>query len=108
MVMVIFEAPFGSMFAGLKLFVTVGTVTAMSVSEAAAPVPELVVDIAPVLFKYVPAVIAVTGATMEQLLDAGIVPPERASELPPLVMVTVPPQLFDVGAPAVFFMLVEG
>ena len=51
---------------------------------------------------------AVTGTTIEQLPDAGIVPPERLSEEPPLAMVTVPPQLFDVGEAAVFFMLVEG
>jgi hypothetical protein len=45
---------------------------------------------------------------MEQLLDAGIVPPEKASELPPLVIVGVPPQVLDEGAAAVFCMLVEG
>jgi hypothetical protein len=45
---------------------------------------------------------------MEQLPEAGIVPPDRLSEEPPLVMLTVPPQVFDVGDAAVFFMLVEG
>ena len=39
---------------------------------------------------------------MEQLLDAGTIPPERLSEDPPLVIVTVPPQVFDDGEPAVF------
>ena len=51
---------------------------------------------------------AVTGTTMEQLPDAGIVPPERARDDPPLVIVTVPPQELDEGVPAVFCMLVEG
>jgi hypothetical protein len=45
---------------------------------------------------------------MEQLPVAGIVPSARLSELPPLVIVTVPPQLFVVGFPAAFFILVEG
>jgi hypothetical protein len=56
----------------------------------------------------VPVTVAVTGTTMEQLLDADMVPPERLSEEPPLVMVTVPPQVFDAGDAAVFFILVEG
>ena len=51
---------------------------------------------------------AVTGTTMEQLPHADMVPPERLSEEPPLVIVTAPPQVFDVGDAAVFFMLVEG
>ena len=55
-----------------------------------------------------PATAAVTGTTMAQLLDARIVPPERLSEEPPLVIVTVPPQVLDDGVAAVFFMLVEG
>ena len=66
MVMVIFEAPFIGMTLGLKPFVAMGDVTTVSVSEAAEPVPALVVDIAPVLFVYVPATVAVTGTTMEQ------------------------------------------
>jgi hypothetical protein len=45
---------------------------------------------------------------MEQLPDAGMVPLDRASELPPLVIVTVPPQVLDEGVAAVFFILVEG
>jgi hypothetical protein len=48
-VMVMFEAPDTAMATGLKLFVAVGEVTATSVSEAAVPVPALVVDIVPVL-----------------------------------------------------------
>jgi hypothetical protein len=45
---------------------------------------------------------------MEQLPDARIVPPDKATELPPLVIVTVPPQVFDEKVAAVFFILVEG
>ena len=45
---------------------------------------------------------------MEQLPDAGMVPPERLSELPPLAMVTVPPQELDEGVAEVFFRLLEG
>jgi hypothetical protein len=56
----------------------------------------------------VPAIVAVTGTTMEQLPDAGIVPPDKATELPPLVIVTVPPHVFDEKVAAVFFILVEG
>ena len=47
---------------------------------------------------------AVTGTTMEQLPDAGIVPFDSASELPPLVMVTVPPQVLDEGVAAVLII----
>jgi hypothetical protein len=50
----------------------------------------------------------VTLTVTVQLPDAGIVPPERASELPPLAMVTAPPQELVTGAAAVFFMLAEG
>jgi hypothetical protein len=106
-VMVIVAVLFTGMEAGLNPLVVVGGVIAVSVAEAAAMEP-MSVDTVPVLFKYVPATVAVTGTTMEQLLDAGTVPPERASELPPLAMVTVQPQVFVVGAAAVFFMLVEG
>jgi hypothetical protein len=52
--------------------------------------------------------IAVIGTVILQLPDAGTVPPERASELPPLVIVTVPPQVLDEGVPAVFCILAEG
>jgi hypothetical protein len=45
---------------------------------------------------------------MEQLPEAGMTPPVRRSELPPLVMVTVPPQVFVVGVAALFLMLTEG
>jgi alcohol dehydrogenase class IV len=45
---------------------------------------------------------------MEQLPDAGMIPAVSCSELPPLVMATVPPQVFVVGATEVFFMLTEG
>jgi hypothetical protein len=41
---------------------------------------------------------------MEQLPDAGIVPFDSASELPPLVMVTVPPQVLDEGVAAVLII----
>lgn len=49
-----------------------------------------------------------TGTLIAQLPDAGTVPFDRESELPPFAIVTVPPQVFDVGAAAVFCMLVEG
>ena len=107
-VMVIFVAPPGSIVPGPKLLATVGDAIAVSVAVAAVPVPALVVDIVPVLFKYSPATVAVTGTTTEQLPDAGMVPPERASELPPLVIVTAPPQVLDEGVPAVFRILAEG
>lgn len=45
---------------------------------------------------------------MVQLPEAAMVTFDRAKEEPPLVMVTVPPQVFVVGEPAVFFMLAEG
>jgi hypothetical protein len=48
-VMVMTDVPDTGITAGLKLFVAVGEVTATSVSEAAMPVPALVVDIVPVL-----------------------------------------------------------
>ena len=35
-------------------------------------------------------------------------PPESVKELPPLVMATVPPQVFVAGAAAAFFMLADG
>ena len=41
---------------------------------------------------------------MEQLPDAGIVPFDKTSELPPLVMVTVPLQVLVKGVAAVFIM----
>ena len=44
------------------------------------------------------------GTTIVQP-DVGIVPPDRAKELPPLVIVTVPPQVFVVGVPEEFFIL---
>jgi hypothetical protein len=106
--MVIFVAPETGIKLALKPLVAVGGAIALSVADAAAIVPASVVDIVPVLFKYAPATTAVTGTTMEQLADAGIVPPDRASELPPLVMVTEPPQVFVEGVAAVFCMLVEG
>ena len=53
-----------------------------------------------------PEAVAVTGTTMEQLPDAAIVTPEMAKEVPPLLIITVPPQVFDVGDEAVFFILV--
>lgn len=68
---------------------------------AAVPVPALAVVILPVLLMLFPGLMDVIGTTMEQLLDAGITPPERASEEPPLIMVTVPPQVLVVGAAAV-------
>jgi hypothetical protein len=49
-VMVMFEAPETGMVFGLKPFVAVGAVTAVSISEAAVPEPALVVVIVPVLF----------------------------------------------------------
>jgi hypothetical protein len=49
-VMVMFEAPETGMVFGLKPFVAVGAVTAIRISEAAVPVPALVVEIFPVLF----------------------------------------------------------
>jgi hypothetical protein len=106
-VIVMLEAPFTGIVPGLKPFVAVGGANAVSVAEAAARSPASVVII-PVLFKYAPAAVAVTGTTIEQLLDAGIVPPDSASELPPLVIVIAPPQVLDDGVPAVFCILVEG
>jgi hypothetical protein len=47
--MVMFEAPDTGIVTGLKLLVAVGAVTTKSVSEAAVPVPALVVVIFPVL-----------------------------------------------------------
>jgi hypothetical protein len=41
-----------------------------------------------------------------QLPDAGMVPPDRLRELPPLAAVTVPPQLVTGEALVVFFILV--
>jgi hypothetical protein len=105
--MVIFVAPETGIKLALKPLVAAGGAIALSVADAAAIVPASA-DIVPVLFKYAPATTAVTGTTMEQLADAGIVPPDRASELPPLVMVTEPPQVFVEGVAAVFCMLVEG
>jgi hypothetical protein len=107
-VMVMFEAPFIGIVSGVKPLVTVGGAIAVRVAEAAAMVIGPSAEIVPVLFKYAPATIDVTGTTMEQLLEAGIVALERANELPPLVIVTVPPQVLDEGAAAVFFMLVDG
>lgn len=91
--MVMFEAPDTGMAAGLKLFVAVGEATTRSVSEAAMPAPALPVAIFPVLFKYEPAAVPVTFTVITQLPDAGMVPPERLNELPPVVFVTVPPQV---------------
>ena len=50
-VMVMTEALDAGITAGLKPLVAVGAVTATSVSEAAVPVPALVVLILPVLFR---------------------------------------------------------
>jgi hypothetical protein len=107
-VMLMFDAPFVRIEPGMKLLAAVGGAITVSVAEAAARIPALAVDITPVLLVYVPATEALTDKTMEQLPDAGIVPPARASELPPLTMVTVPPQVFVVGVAAVFFKLAEG
>jgi hypothetical protein len=46
----------------------------------------------------------VTGTTIEQLPEIGMFPLVRLSELPPLVMATVPPQVFVEGVPAVLIM----
>lgn len=107
-VMVMFDAPAVIIVPGLKLFAAAGGSIAVSVAEAAVPVPALVVVTFPVLFAYIPVAIAVTGTTIVQLPDAGMAPPEIASELPPLVIVTVAPQVLVEGAAEVFFMLVEG
>jgi hypothetical protein len=103
-VMVIVEALLTNIVSGLKFFTAVGGASTVSVAEAALPGKVLAVVTAPVLFTYDPAAVAVTGTTMEQLPDAGIVPFDRASELPPLVMVTVPLQVLVDGVAAVFVM----
>lgn len=107
-VIVMVEAPFVVMELGLKLLVAVGGAIAISVADAAAIVPALAVDIVPVLLAYVPAAIAVTGTTIEQLLDAGILPPDNATEEPPLIIVTEPPQVLEEGEAAVFCILLDG
>ena len=89
---------------GLKFLVAAGGASAVSVAVAAVPGNVLAAVIAPVLFVWMPAVVAVTGTTMEQLPDADIVPPERASDEPPLVIVTVPPQVLDDGVAAVLII----
>lgn len=107
-VMVMVEEPLSSIVLGLKLLDAVGGANAVNEADAAAPVPALAVVILPVLFEYVPEAVAVIGTITEQLPEAGITPPDRANELPPLVIVTVPPQVLVVGAAAVFFIFVEG
>lgn len=107
-VMVRTEAPFISIVLGLKSLAAVGGASAVRVAVAAAPGNAFALVTTPVLFKYVPAAVAVTGTTMEQLPEAGMDPLDRLSELPPLNMLTVPPQVLVVGAAALFFMSVEG
>ena len=104
-VMVIFEEPFSIIVVGLKVLTAVGGAKAVRVADAAVPVDAFAVVTGPVLFTYEPAKVAVTGTTIEQLPDAGIVPPDRASELPPFTIVIVPPQVFVVGAAATFTTL---
>ena len=103
-VMVMLEEPFISTVPGLKLLTAVGGASTVSVAEAALLGKVLAVVITPVLFMYVPEAVAVTGTTMEQLPDAGMVPLDRVSELPPLVIVTVPLQVLDEGAAAVLII----
>lgn len=105
-VIVIVEAPFISIVPGLKPLTAVGGANTVSVAVAAVPGNVFAVVTTPVLFRYDPAAVAVTGTTMEQLPEIGIFPLDRLIELPPLVMVTVPPQVFDDGVSAVFCMLV--
>lgn len=107
-VTVMVEEPLISIVPGLKPLATAGGANTVSVADAALPGNVFAVVTTPVLFTYAPAVVAVTGTTMEQLLDAGMVTFNRDIELPPLAMFTMPPHVLDVGAEEVFFISVEG
>jgi hypothetical protein len=105
-VMTMGEETFISMTLSLNTLVAVGDAKAVNVAEAAVPGSAFALEIVPVLFIYVPAAVAVIGTTIEQLPDAAMVPFDKLSVPPPLSMVTVPPQVFVVGAAAVFCIFV--
>lgn len=99
------DTAFCCILAGINSFIAEAEDKTVSVSASASPVPALEEVTVEVLFVYVPVAVAVMGTTMVQLPEAAIVTFEIAKEVPPLVIVTVPPQVFDEGEPAVFFML---
>lgn len=76
----------------------------VSVSVSASPVPALLDVTGPVLLTYAPVTVPVTGTTMVQVAPAASVTPEIANELPPLLIVTVPPQVLDEGVPALLII----
>jgi hypothetical protein len=91
----------GAIDVTLKLFSTVSgepTVTA-SVALDALPLPTLVVLMAPLLFKKLAAVALLTLTVTSQLPAAGMVPPVKASDVPPLAAVTVPKQPAPLSEP---------
>lgn len=101
---VIVAAPLAKITVGENVLLIAGGIVTVSVPTPAVPMPALVVVILPVLFTLLPGVVEVTGITIEQLPEDEIVPSDNVKKLPPLAIVTVPPQVFVVGLPAVFVM----
>ena len=88
--------------AALKDFATVRRAITASVAEAPADVPALVVLTAPLLFTYEPSAALVTLTVMVHVPLAGTVAPERATLVPLLAAVTVPPHDDAPAGVAVF------
>src|SRR6266849_3195130 len=81
----------GETIDGAKFLAIAGCVMTVSVDDAAAAVPALVVETGPVELRYEPAVALVTLTVTVHEPLAGTVAPESATLVPLLAAVTVPP-----------------
>ena len=103
-VIVSVDVPPGGIDAGAKLLATVGSALTVRVALAAAVfVPRVeVTALAGIVFAYEPEEALVTVTETVQLPFAGIVPPERSTDPPPAVAVTVPPHVVAAAGEAAF------
>ena len=80
---------------GLNAFANDGGNATITDALAVLPVPPSVEVTAPLVLFFTPAVVPLTFTCTVQDCDAGIDPPDNATEPLPAVAVTVPPQVFD-------------